>query len=114
MIYNSEIYAQIMNQSVNCKPKIIVRKTGKKLVLKKAKVRSRSFRLLTFHSYDDNMENVEEKERIAGAAWTPPEKEFTIQMFGINEKGETATIFVKKFTPFFYVKVCIVNFFFCK
>ena len=26
-------------------------------------------------------------------------------MFGINEKGETAAIFVNGFTPFFYVKV---------
>ena len=37
MIYNSEIYAQIMNQNINDKHKIIVRKTGKKLVLKKTK-----------------------------------------------------------------------------
>lgn len=29
---------------------------------------------------------------------------FTIQMFGINEKGETAAIFVPDFKPFFYVK----------
>ena len=26
-------------------------------------------------------------------------------MFGINEKGETASIFVEGFTPFFYVMV---------
>ena len=32
-------------------------------------------------------------------------KEFTIQMFGMNEKGETCSITVKEFTPFFYVKV---------
>ena len=29
----------------------------------------------------------------------------TIQMFGLNEKGETASILVKNFEPFFYVKV---------
>jgi len=32
-------------------------------------------------------------------------KEFTIQMFGMNEAGETCSIFVTDFTPFFYVKV---------
>ena len=32
-------------------------------------------------------------------------KEFIIQMFGMNEKGETCSIWVKDFTPFFYIKV---------
>ena len=32
-------------------------------------------------------------------------KQFIIQMFGMNEKGETASIIVKDFCPFFYVKV---------
>jgi len=32
-------------------------------------------------------------------------KEFIIQMFGMNEAGETCSIFVTDFTPFFYVKV---------
>ena len=33
------------------------------------------------------------------------ESNFEIQMFGINEKRETASIFVTSFLPFFYVKV---------
>ena len=28
-----------------------------------------------------------------------------IQMFGINEKGKTASIFVEGYSPFFYAKV---------
>ena len=32
-------------------------------------------------------------------------KTFTIQMFGMNEKGETCSIWVKDFMPFFYIKV---------
>ena len=32
-------------------------------------------------------------------------KEFRIQMFGINEEGETCSIFVDDYHPFFYVKV---------
>lgn len=31
--------------------------------------------------------------------------EFRIQMFGINEQGETCSIFVDDYNPFFYVKV---------
>ena len=32
-------------------------------------------------------------------------KELVIQMFGLNEKGETASILVKNFEPYFYIKV---------
>ena len=32
-------------------------------------------------------------------------KEFVIQMFGLDEKGKSYSIFVKHFRPFFYVKV---------
>ena len=32
-------------------------------------------------------------------------REFVIQMFGLNEKGETASITVRNFEPFFYIKV---------
>ena len=32
-------------------------------------------------------------------------KKFIVQMFGIDENGKTACIFVRGFDPFFYVKV---------
>ena len=32
-------------------------------------------------------------------------KEFVVQMFGKNEKGETASIIAKGFQPFFFVKI---------
>ena len=32
-------------------------------------------------------------------------KQFIIEMFGMNEKGETCAIWVEDFNPFFYVKV---------
>ena len=35
----------------------------------------------------------------------PPPLRFIIQMFGINEIGETCCIFIKDYQPFFYVKV---------
>ena len=55
-----------------------------------------SFRLLTFNPYDDNTSS-EDSEKT--------NKEFIVQMFGINEKGETASVFVIGYTPFFYVKI---------
>jgi DNA polymerase elongation subunit (family B) len=63
--------------------------------------KSNSFRLLSFNPYDamisrpDDDENEKQKQK----------KEFLVQMFGINEKGETACIFVEGYTPFFYAKV---------
>ena len=33
------------------------------------------------------------------------ENEFKIQMFGINEKGETCAIKITDYTPFFFIKV---------
>ena len=33
------------------------------------------------------------------------DKQFVVQMYGINERGETASILVDDFKPFFYIKV---------
>ena len=40
-----------------------------------------------------------------GGAATIDANEFRIQMFGINEQGETCSIFVDDYHPFFYIKV---------
>jgi len=63
-----------------------------------------SFRLLTFNPYDKTIIN-DEEEGEEDEVYKKPQKEFLVQMFGINEKGETACIFVEGYTPFFYVKV---------
>ena len=63
-----------------------------------------SFRLLTFNPYDeeektpDNQENGDNNSSFK-------QKDYKVQMFGINEKGETASIIVEEFTPYFYIKV---------
>ena len=63
-----------------------------------------SFKLLSFNVYDDESSKSEDNEENNG--YVPcKDREFMIQMFGINEKGETASIFVEGFTPFFYVMV---------
>ena len=50
------------------------------------------FRLFDFQTFDKESE-------------TDRKRHFRIQMFGINEKGETCAFFVDDFKPFFYVKV---------
>ena len=47
---------------------------------------------------DDAAENGEKK-------YKKDEKFTTIQMFGLNDKGETCAIFVRDYQPFFYIKV---------
>ena len=79
-----------------------------------------SFRLLDFNIFDekrneeededaDNEEDSREKRGgndDAGAKkYKKDEKFTTIQMFGLNEKGETCAIFVRDYQPFFYIKV---------
>ena len=44
-------------------------------------------------------------ERVSGGKKGQDNKEFVIQMFGMNESGETCSIFVKNFQPFFFIKV---------
>ncbi len=64
-----------------------------------AKQTDYSFRLLAFNPYDAVVQKEEEEEK------GNKQKEFLVQMFGINENGETACIFVEGYTPFFYAKV---------
>ena len=68
---------------------IVSEKKRKFKIVSKEQKESRQnkmFRLFDFQTFDKN-------------------KQFRIQMFGINEKGETCAIFVDDFQPFFYVKL---------
>lgn len=60
---------------------------------KNDKQRGKDFRLFDFQSFDTVPEDNTE------------EKSFRIQMFGINEIGETCAILIDDFQPFFYVKI---------
>ena len=65
---------------------------------------SDSFKLLSFNVYDDERRQDDDDGNNNG--FVPcKDREFMVQMFGINEDGETASIFVEGFTPFFYVLV---------
>ena len=76
----------------------------------------KSFRLFDFNAYDNerNQDNSdssidsEEKEKKETEKKETEKKEsvkFMIQMFGVNESGETCAIFIEDFEPFFYIKV---------
>ena len=67
----------------------------------------KSFRLLDFNIYDEQIVNDTSSGSESGQEYKHKcdEKQFTIQMFGINEKGESFCLFVNDYKPFFYVKV---------
>jgi len=105
----------------------------KRTVSRKTTVTGKSFRLIDFHVLDtshdeessasseeesgygggggggggsgsDDEDRAQSNDRSNAKKTTKVTSTFTIQMFGINEKGETAAIFVPDFKPFFYVK----------
>lgn len=57
---------------------------------------TKTFKLLSFQAYDDKYYDQNSNRNI---------NEFRVQMFGINSKGDTASISVLGFNPFFYVMV---------
>jgi DNA polymerase elongation subunit (family B) len=78
--------------------------TSMKIKVKKT-VCSKSFRLIDFRVYDDVLSS-QKKSSDDETEKKPKEKPYMIiQMFGVNEKGETCSIYINNYTPFFYVKV---------
>ena len=78
------------------------------------------FRLLDFNVYNENKNASGSEQSASGseqsasgsdedkgkpASYYKDSNTFIIQMFGLNEKGESCSIFVNDFKPFFYVKV---------
>ena len=69
---------------------------------KKLVICTKSFRLFDFRTYDESATTNEESEE-TGKKREPPK--FMIQMFGVNETGETCSIVINDYKPFFYAKV---------
>ena len=74
------------------------------------KVQTRSFKLLEFvikdaEPVEDSGSDSNDDSDDGGGAKYKCNKQFTIQMFGIDEKGRTCSITVNDYCPFFYVKV---------
>jgi len=65
------------------------------------------FRLIDFYSYDHKDDDNESGSGSASdnELKMKPEIQFHIQMFGINESGNTVSITITDYNPFFYIKV---------
>ena len=62
--------------------------------------------MIDFQFYDkENAESSDDSSDEEKYKIKRNEKEFIIQMFGINEKGETCSLYINDFQPFFYVKI---------
>ena len=70
-------------------------------------VLDKSFRLLDFNIYDEvrEKETSSESDTSTEFKYKQDTKRFVIQMFGINEKGETFCLFVNDYKPYYYIKV---------
>ena len=78
-------------------------------VVKKPGIR-KSFRLFDFNTYDEKR-SIDDDEDDSDGSDEPKYKPYTdnksfiIQMFGVNEKGDTCCLYVEDYQPFFFVKV---------
>ena len=63
-----------------------------------------SLRLLDFNVYNEEVPESESDSENEIKKYVD-NKVFIIQIFGLNEKGETFSIFIDDFKPFFYIKV---------
>jgi DNA polymerase elongation subunit (family B) len=70
---------------------------------------TKSFRLLDFQVYDNVVDPIESSDNGSepsdGSGNRPQQNAFTIQMFGVNELGETCSMTVTDFKPFFFIMV---------
>ena len=93
----------------------------------KRSVSGKSFKLIDFHFYDQRKEvdndglngnsssNTSDESSVSSGnsgpenyqdpSSSPDQPKFIIQMFGLNDKGETCCIFVSNYSPFFYVRI---------
>ena len=66
----------------------------------------KSFRLIDFNIYDETTEKEQsDSEGSENGRKKQDSSKFIIQMFGINETGETCCLYVNNYNPFFFVKV---------
>jgi DNA polymerase elongation subunit (family B) len=81
----------------------------KRLTKKMNVITKPSFRLFSFDIFNSvplDCDNASSSDDEKGAKpKRTDDKLFMVQMYGINELGETASIFIDDFQPFFYVKV---------
>ena len=83
----------------------------KKIVKIKRAVSGKSFRLIDFHIFDqqikpeqDSDDSSTDSHKEKSTKSNEPNK-FIIQMFGINEKGESCCVYINNYQPFFYLRI---------
>jgi hypothetical protein len=94
--------------------------SAKPIIIRRKKIPVKTFRLLDFHIYDESNKKAvtsteygqetssgSDSDENARAPRSPKrdEGQFIIQMFGLNENGETFCIYINDYQPFFYIKV---------
>ena len=85
----------------------------KKVTMKvRRSMSGKSFKLYDFKTYDGFIAKSDgsgsggtSSDNSTSKPLAPPESLFIIQCFGVNERGETCSISIKDFKPFFFVKV---------
>jgi len=92
----------------------------KPIIIRRKKIPVKTFRLLDFHIYDESNRKAvtsteygqetssgSDSDENSRAPRSPKrdEGQFIIQMFGLNENGETFCIYINDYHPFFYIKV---------
>ena len=83
--------------------------SAKQIIKKTKPMVKKYFRLFDFNTYDE----VAAAEDSGSGSDSEPgkfkkrtdDKVFVIQMFGVNESGETCCIYIKDFQPFFFIRV---------
>ncbi len=75
--------------------------------MSKSRVIGKYFRLIDFHVYDSNpKESISDSSSESSNGFIQcNDFRFTIQMFGLNESGETCCLYINDYKPFFYIKV---------
>ena len=72
------------------------------MTTKKTKTIGKYFRLIDFHTFDFSEPDSSDND---STDKTNKTGEFYIQMYGLNESGDTCSITITDFQPFFYIKV---------
>jgi DNA polymerase elongation subunit (family B) len=113
MSQSSQLQLQSLEGGPSNKKKIIIKRNPRQQATKEVEEDEDkdkdsglvSIRLLDFNIYDANTNTNANTNGTSEVVFESRGKKMVIQMFGLNEKGETCALFVEDMNPFFYVMV---------
>uniref|UniRef100_A0A6C0DRU0 DNA polymerase n=1 Tax=viral metagenome TaxID=1070528 RepID=A0A6C0DRU0_9ZZZZ len=94
--YNKQQRNQFKRKHVN--KEMVADRKKPSLIIRK------DFRLIDFHTYEEEEQTFAVSEENEKKSYKDTLK-FMIQMFGVNEKGESCSITIQDYKPFFYVSM---------